>query len=341
MNKYLRFGGLALLGLVVLTLPGFVRASYLLRSAVLAGIYTTLCLGLSLIFGQAGQLSLAHAAFYGIGAYTSALLAKSLGVPVLIGIAAGTVLAGIVGYLLAAPILRLSQFYLAIATLAFGKIMESVFIQEVEITGGATGIALIPKPEIAGFAFDSPRKYYYLVWFVAAVCLLLSHNIARSKIGRALRALSSTESGARVMGIDTTHYKTLMFLIGAMFAGLAGGLYAHFMGFIGPDSFSSRLSVLVLVMVAVGGKDSIWGAVLGAIFTASVPSLLGRYERYAGLLYGASLLAIFMFAPGGVTGTVTELWPRLQAFFGNKKGASQGDSNGGAVSLGRGGAEHA
>jgi branched-chain amino acid transport system permease protein len=298
-NSWLKY---VIIGCFIVALPLFGGAfPSLIHSAVFAGVYTILCLGLNLIFGQAGQLTLSTAAFYGIGAYSSVLLVRFAGVPVFVGIICGTIIAGLIGYLLAAPILRLGQFYLTIATMAFAKIVENVLTQEVEITGGPTGIVLIPKPSVAGFTFENPTSYYYLVWGIAIIVFLISRNIVNSKVGRGLRALATSETGASSMGVHTYRYKNMMFSFGALFAGLAGALYAHFIGYISPDTFTVRLSISVLVMVAIGGKGNLWGGVFGAIFIAVFVPLFGNLEQVSNLLYGGLLLIILMFLPGGLS----------------------------------------
>ena len=267
----------------------------------------TTCLGLSLIFGYAGQLSLTQSAFYGIGAYTSAILTTKLGMPFWVGLLAAAVLSGIVAYLLGAPILRLRHFYLAMATLAFGEVLGVFFVQEVKITGGPTGIINVPFASLGPIVLDQPWKYYYLVWAIAVAALLFSRNLVRSKIGRALIAISSSEVGATAMGVNVTHYKVLMFSLSGLYAGLAGSLYAHYLTFVGPDSFTIEFSILLVIMIGVGGAQSLWGAMLGAIFAATAPTLLSAYRQYNMLAYGVVLILIMMFMPEGLAGTFDRL----------------------------------
>jgi branched-chain amino acid transport system permease protein len=265
------------------------------------------CTGLSLIFGFAGQLSLTQAAFYGLGAYASALATTRLGLPFWAGFLGAGLLPGLLAWLIGLPILRMRHFYLAMATLALSQISEVVFIQEVDITGGPTGITHVPPPTLVGFSFSTPERFYYLAWTVAAAVVLFSDNLVRSRYGRALRAISDNEVAAGAIGVNVPALKNMMFILSAVFAGIGGSLYAHFVTYVNPDPFGVSLSVLLVVMVAVGGVKSLWGAVLGAIFITVLPSLLGAYKQYAMLVYGLILVLALMFLPEGIAGLVQGL----------------------------------
>ena len=275
---------------------------FVLTLLVFVGIYIIVCTGLSLIFGYAGQLSLTQAAFYGIGAYASAILTTRYGAPFWMGLAAACVLPGLVAWALGAPILRLRHFYLAMATLAFSEIMAVLFIQEVNITGGPTGITHVPAPSLFGWRIDTTAEFYYLVWILCIAVVAFSYNLIRSKYGRALRAIAENEVAASAMGVDVPAMMSLMFVLSAIFAGMAGSLYAHYVTFVSPDTFSVALSIMLVIMVAVGGVNSLWGAVLGAVFITVLPSLLGGYRQYAMLVYGLILVLALMFMPNGIAG---------------------------------------
>lgn len=304
---------LTIAGVVVILLVPLLAAGdrYILNFAVLIGIYYTVCIGLSLIFGIGGQLSLAQAAFYGIGAYTSALLTTKLHVPVLAGFAAAAVLSGAVGWVLARPILRLRTVYLAMATLAFGEILVTVIRENRDFTGGSTGIINLPRPALGSFEFSTATRYYYLVWAVALTAAFVGQNIIRSRIGLGLRALADTEIGAASCGVDVSRYKTWMFATGAVLAGIAGASYVHYLSFISPDSFSVSFSILMVMILALGGKDSLLGALLGAIAVTVVPVMLSGYERYSELIFGALFLAVVMFMPRGIAGGIDDMLQRL------------------------------
>lgn len=303
--------GLGLIGIVALPLAISGQAN-LTNLAILVGIYYAVCIGLSLIFGVGGQLSLAQAAFYGIGAYTSALLATKFGIPVLICFVAAGAVSGVIGWVLAAPILRLRTVYLAMATLAFGEILVTVIRENREITGGSTGIINLPVPSLGGFAFDTPTRYYYLVWTFALVAAWIAHNIIHSRVGLGLRALADSEIGAASCGVDVARYKTWMFTLGAIFAGVAGALYVHYLSFISPDSFTVDFSILMVMILAIGGRDSLFGAFLGAIIVTLLPILLAGYDAYSPLVFGVLFLAAVMFMPTGIAGTASQILAKFR-----------------------------
>lgn len=304
---------IVLIGLAIF--PILISNIFYVNLMILIGIYMILTLGLSLIFGYAGQLSLTQAAFYGIGAYTSAILTTNLHLPVWIGLVAAAIVTGIFAYLLGAPILRLKHYYLAMASLAFGEIMVVLATQQQDLTGGSAGIASIPAPSVGGFQLDTPSRYYYLVWVIAILVLVFSQNIVSSKIGRALQAISASEEGAAAMGVNVAKYKVLMFTLSGIYAGIAGSLYVHYVTYVNPDSFTVSLSILLLIMVAVGGAQSLWGAVLGAVFITILPPLVGMYQRYNMLIYGVLLLAVLMFLPGGLAGGISALLKKVTGRF--------------------------
>src|ERR1700733_1648901 len=299
--------------LIVLIVPLFLSGSAnLLNLAIMVGIYYTVCIGLSLIFGVGGQLSLAQAAFYGIGAYTSALLTTKFGVPVFLGFIAAAIVSGVIGWILAAPILRLRTVYLAMATLAFGEILVAIIRENRDITGGSTGIMNLPPPAIGSFVFDTPTRYYYLVWVVTLFCAWVARNIIGSRIGLGLRALGDSEIGAAASGVDVARYKTWMFTLGAVFAGVAGALFVHYISFISPDTYRVDFSILMVMILALGGKDSLMGALIGAVIVTIVPILLAEYDQYSTLVFGILFLAVVMFLPRGIAGSVEGLFARIK-----------------------------
>jgi len=292
-----RVTALALTAVALVAFPLAVSSKVWLNLAVLSGIYLVLTAGLVLLFGYAQQWSFGHAGFFGFGAYVSALSAPHAGVWT--GMAAGTVAAWVLGYAIGRPILRLKGLSLALATLAFGEIMHILFT-ELRITNGAIGISGIPSPSIGGIELDTPRAYYWLVAAVACAVLVFSHNICRSHVGRALRALGGNEAAAKVAGINIAEAKAQVFAYSAALAGLAGALYAHYFTFISADSFRSDFSILMVVIIAVGGKDSLWGAALGSIFLTVAMQVLRVQSQYAMLFYGLLLIIVFMYLPGGL-----------------------------------------
>ena len=253
--------------------PLLLSDNYWLHLSVFIGIYFVLSMGLTLLFGYANQLSLGHAGFFGLGAYVSALCVMRADLPAWLGMLLGTMAAWAIGFAIGRPILRLHGLSLAMATLALGQIMYILFT-ELPITNGSIGLAGIPHPAFGSVALDSDGKHYWLVALAALAAAAFSHNVARSHVGRALRALDSNENAAQVVGIDVPSYKTMIIAYSAALAGLSGSLYAHYVTYISSDSFRPELSILILTIIAVGGRKSFWGALLGAAFLTIVPQYL-------------------------------------------------------------------
>lgn len=298
---------------VVFALP-FVGASrYLLKVLLFVGINVIVVAGLALLFGYAGQISLGHAAFVGLGAYTSAFLVGQLRLPWLVGVAAAVAIAATAGALLAVPSLRLRGHYLAMATLGFNEILYVVFREARSITGGNDGLSGIPYPEVAGLKIDSPAGLYLLVWGVALVVLLLVANIVRGRPGRSMKALHGSELGALACGVDTVRLKVAVFALSAGLAGLAGALYAHAIGFISPTTFALEQSTTFLAMVIVGGTASLGGPVASAAALTLLPyadalipglsaGVVAFLQEWEADLYGIAMILVVIFAPGGLGG---------------------------------------
>jgi len=270
---------------------------------VFAGIYCLITMGLSLLMGYAGQISIGHAAFYGIGAYVSAILTVRYGLNPWVCMLAGMGVAAVVALLVGAPSLRLKGHYLAMATLAFGIIVYIIFNEETEWTGGPDGMSGIPGLSIFGFGFDSVEKYYYLVWGIVFVIFIFTVNVIQSGTGRALRAIHSSESAASAMGVDISRFKVIVFVYSAMLASLAGSLYAHYLNFINPSTFDLFFSIKLLIMIALGGMHSIWGAVIGSgLMTFLSYEWLHYFGEFEVIVYGAILLLVTIFLPHGLVG---------------------------------------
>lgn len=276
-------------------------AAYFLHLAILGGIYIILAISLNLIIGYAGQVSLGHAAFFGIGAYVSALTSLYWGFPFLLAALSAIIFSGICGLLLGLPTLRLKEDYLAIVTLGFGVIVDLVFLN-LEITGGPDGLAGIPSPRILGLNFRSPVMYLLLTLLMVLLTLALTYRLVHSYHGRALKAIRDHEVTAQVMGINTPAYKVAIFTLAAALAGLAGSLYAHYITFINPESFGLHTSILALCMVVLGGMGSIAGAVVGALALTLLPEMLRSFKAYQDLIYGGLLVALLIWRPEGFLG---------------------------------------
>ena len=268
-----------------------------------AGIYCLITIGLSLLMGYAGQISLGHAAFFGIGAYASAILTTRLGLGPWPAMLAGAVLAGLVAVVVGAPSLKLRGYYLAMATLAFGIIVNIVFREELEWTGGPDGMGGIPFLSLFGHPLDTINAYYYLVWGFVTGAFCFTVGLLQSPFGRALRAIHVSEGAAAAMGIPIAHCKVVVFVFSAMLASLAGSLYAHYMNFINPSTFDTFFSIKLVIMMALGGMHSIWGAVIGAVIFAFLSfEWLHHFGEYEIVVYGSILLIVTIFLPDGLVG---------------------------------------
>jgi branched-chain amino acid transport system permease protein len=276
-------------------------AAYVLHLAILAGIYIILTVSINLIIGYAGQVSLGHAAFYGIGAYASALVSLHWHLPFPAAALTAMLVAGLCGLALGLPTLRLKEDYLAIVTLGFGVIVDLVFLN-LEFTGGPDGLPGIPPPSFWGLDFRPPWLYLILVVVIVILVLIATYRLVDSYHGRALRAIRDHEITAQVMGINTPAYKVIVFTLAAALAGLAGSLYAHYITFINPETFGLHTSILILAMVVLGGMGSIVGSVLGAVILTILPEMLRQAHAYQELIYGGLLMLLLIWRPEGLLG---------------------------------------
>jgi branched-chain amino acid transport system permease protein len=275
--------------------------AYLLHLAIMAGIYIILTISLNLIIGYAGQVSLGHAAFYGIGAYASTLTALLWGFPFPLALLAAVVSAAVCGLALGLPTLRLKEDYLAIVTLGFGVIVDLVLLN-LEITGGPDGIVGIPAPRFFGISFRPQALYLTVVVVAVLITLGLTYRLVNSYHGRALRAIRDHEVTAQVMGVNTPAYKVAIFTLAAGLAGMSGSLYAHYITFINPESFGLHTSILILSMVILGGMGSIIGSLVGAVALTVIPELFRQFHDYQDLAYGALLVGFLIWRPQGLLG---------------------------------------
>ena len=282
---------------------------YFLTLLVFIGINGMITMGLSLLMGYAGQISLGHAAFFGLGAYSSGVLVTKYSFHPLAAFGAGIFLSALIAFLVGKPTLRLKGHYMAVATLGFGEIIFIVFNELSPLTGGPSGLSGIPPLTFGGVTIEGPL-YLYLVWALVIFLLIFSLNVINSRVGRALRAVHGSELAAGAMGVDAPRYKLGVFVLSAVYASIAGSLYAHFITFISPSSFSLMFSILLLMMVVVGGTETIWGALLGAAVLTLLPQYLRGLEDFEVLAYGAILMAVLLFMPKGILVGVRRLFER-------------------------------
>ena len=296
----------------LIVLPWVEPDKFALHILSLIAIASIAAMGLQVLLGYSGQLSIGQAAFYGIGAYTSALLTARLGVPfplALIGAGAAAAVAS----LLMVPITRLTGAYLAVATLGF-SIIVFLFIQNEEwLTGGSYGFIGIPRAELFGYALRDPMWSYYLNVGVAAIVYFTFARIEGSRFGRAINAIRQDADAARASGIRVTLLKSECFVIAAFVAGLAGSLYAHEVRYLAPNDFTFWKSIEMLIMVVIGGVGSLAGAILGAAVVVGLPEYLRAIGDYRMLVFGAILIATMLFGEGGLAALLVTLGRRVSA----------------------------
>lgn len=320
--------GLLALALLIAATPLVVGNDYYLGMLVFAGLNCLACIGLSLLMGYAGQISLGHAAFIGIGAYVSGYLTVRLGVGIWPAMIAGVGACMVMALIIGVPALKLKGHYLGMATLGFGEILYIVAVAAIGITGGPEGINSIPRLHLFDFVLNSDTRFFYFTWALVLAGLFFALNLIHSRVGRGLMAVHGSEDAAGSLGVNTARYKIQVFVLSAVYAGLAGCLYAHYVNYIDPGPFGVMHSVLLVTMVAVGGIHHIWGAVGGAVFLSLLPELLTllseyfegtgiQYQSdYDTLVYGAILLLVMLFLPEGIAGGVNALAGKARRLFG-------------------------
>ena len=289
-------------------LGSVLQGSYYFTLFNIIGLNVIVVLGLNLLMGYAGQISLGHAAFFGLGAYTSGILTATFKADPLLALLAGLVVSTLVAVAVGIPALKLKGYYLAMATLGFGIIVAIVFQQMDWLTGGPSGLMGIPPFRLAGWQFDTPRAGFFLVWITVGVILFLSLNIVDSRLGRALRAIHDSETAALAMGVDAQRLKLLIFVVSALYASLAGSLLAHTVNFIAPSSFGFMFSIKLVTMVVVGGMASIWGSLIGAAVLTILPELLVVFQELEVVIFGLILMIVMIFMPRGLIRGLLDLW---------------------------------
>lgn len=323
---------LALLAAAIGLAP-FVVSGYSLSILVMTALYSMPTIGLVLLVGLAKQVSLGHAAFYGLGAYVSALLATRLGLHPLMTIPLGTVAAGLVAYVLGRPVLRLHGHYLAMATLGLGIVFQVILNEWIDVTHGPSGFSGIPNiaPPLADLSREA--RTLYVVWAAALAVLALSLWLVRSRAGRALHAIGDSEIASELLGIHTATWKLRVFALSATYAGLAGALYAHYVTFLSPQPFGFVFSLELLVMAVVGGIASVWGGLIGAFTLVMLtevlrrslpPSWPGASGELELVLFGVALIAMVVVWPAGLAGigssVAARVGPRLRRVTGPARG---------------------
>ena len=300
---------------VVAAAPYLVWNPYHLHTLIMAGIFAVLALSLNLLLGYTGQLSLGHAAFFGIGAYATALLTVKLEWSPWLGLAAAIALPGLAGWMIGRLALKIRGAYFVLLTISFAGVISLVSVNWMELTNGPLGLPGVPPIEIAvpgltALSLRSKSAYYYLVLVAVIVCYCTCLALVRSRVGRALIALRENETLAQSIGVDGTHYLVLAAVVSAAMAGLGGGLYAHYVRFVSPEVFLFTYTVTMVIMVVAGGKGTLAGPVVGAVIFTAQPEVLRALTswQWQMLLYGILLVLVLFFMPQGIVPAVREAW---------------------------------
>ncbi|WP_417793878.1 branched-chain amino acid ABC transporter permease [Terasakiella pusilla] len=300
-----RTGGLLILMAIIAVLPAFLDNAFQVEIAILIFFNAIVCIGLNLLIGYAGQISLGHGAFVGLGAYGSAILTAHQGWDPLLSMVAAATFTGVLCFVIARPILKLKGHYLAMATLGMGIIISIVINTEDQLTGGPDGMY------VDGLSFmTSQIHWYWLIGVVLVFSVWASLNLIHSPIGRALRAVHGSEVAAEVVGVDTTQYKVLIFVVSGVFASVVGSLGVYYSNFVTPDIAGFFHSIELVVMVVFGGMASTFGAVVGAAILTILPQVLTFLHDFEHLVFGLILMLTMIFLPKGLVPTLADLFKK-------------------------------
>jgi branched-chain amino acid transport system permease protein len=310
-----RHAGLGVLAIVLLAFPWVGPDSFAYDIAIRIAINAVVVIGLNLLFGYAGQISLGHAAFFGFGAYASAILTTHFGWPSLAALAAGAAATGVLAFVIARPILRLVGHHLAMATLSLGLIATIVFNNETRWTGGSDGMA-VPPLAAFGITLSGEPAWYALAAVVLFLATWAASNLVESPAGRALQAIRGSEVAARIVGIVAARFKTRVFVLSAVLASVMGSLMAHYVGFLTPAAAGLTRSVEFVMMVVLGGTASVFGSIVGAGIITLLPQFLHAFEAWETLVLGLILTAAMIFMRAGIV-------PSLHAAFAGRRRRTQ------------------
>ncbi|HZR73974.1 branched-chain amino acid ABC transporter permease [Bradyrhizobium sp.] len=292
-----------------LAIPLITQDAYILQLLNIAILNGIVVLGLNFVTGWAGQINFGQAAFYGLGAYTTAIATKS-GLPWITTPVLSAIVVIVASLALGLPTMRLRTYYLAMTTIGFGEIIRLVIVHWEPVTGGTSGLRAIPGISLFGFGPEGQVQHYYILIVALAFAVLIAARVRHSALGRAMIATRDSEIAAEQSGVDTTRTKLIAFMVGAVYAGLAGCLYASSIRFISPDSFSGTQAILLMTMLIVGGMGSIAGCVFGAVALTILPEALRFMGQWYLVLYGLGVIAVIALAPGGLASIATQLRTR-------------------------------
>ena len=299
----------AVFGIAMLLSPTFLNA-YWVDVLNNVGLYTILALSLNIILGHAGLFHMGHAAFYALGAYTTAIINTTYHIPIFWLLPVSGLVAGLAALVVARPIIHLRGDYLLIVTIGFVEIVRIALVNNVfGITGGSNGIFGISRPMFFGMKINTPGEFFYLIWGFAAVTIFLFDRLEKSRFGRALNFLREDDVAAEGSGINTSHYKLIAFVIGAFWAGMVGNIFAAKMTIIAPESFNFWESVVLFMIVLLGGRGSIPGVILGAFLVLGLPELFRQFATARMLIFGAFMVVMMILRPEGILPPLPRHYP--------------------------------
>ncbi|MBI1201317.1 MAG: branched-chain amino acid ABC transporter permease [Rhodopseudomonas sp.] len=313
MRRFLEgpYAGVLALAILVAVLPLALPSLFYLRIAALIGIFALVVVGLNLLIGYAGQVSLGHAGFFGVGAYAVAIGPTYLGLPAWLALIAGAAIAGLIAFLVGRPILRLRGHYLAVATLGMGLLFAMVFANESAWTGGPDGMP-VPHLDLFGFRMSGARTWYWISGVSLVIGAWVAANVIASPTGRALRAIHDSETAAQVLGIDVARYKLIAFVLSAVYAAVAGAYLAMFDGLVTPETAGFLRSIEFVTMAVLGGLGSTFGGIVGAALLVLLPQVLTVFQDYEHIALGLIMIVVMIFLPAGIVPSLAGLlrWRR-------------------------------
>ncbi|MBW1697540.1 MAG: branched-chain amino acid ABC transporter permease [Deltaproteobacteria bacterium] len=289
-----------LLGSAIVMAGVFMESRYYYIVLNVIGLNTIVVVGLNLLIGFAGQISLGHAAFYGLGSYFSGILTVNYGLSPWLAMGIGMIVTAAIACMIGYPSLKLKGHYLVMATLGFSIIVNILMGEMDQFTGGHDGLIGIPPISIGPIVFDDDARNFYLIWTFVFVCMLLARNLLNSRVGRALRAIRGSEAAASSLGVNVSQYKVKVFVLSAVYASVAGSLYAHYITFISPGTYDFYYSIQVVTMVIVGGQGSLWGSLFGTALLTTISEALHVARQYHVIAYGIFLTLVLIFLPEGI-----------------------------------------
>ncbi|MGI6175909.1 MAG: branched-chain amino acid ABC transporter permease [Christensenellales bacterium] len=294
----------AVVSIFAIIFPLVFTSAYAIRIGTVCLMYIMLALSLNLLTGVMGQMSFGHAAFWGVGAYTAAILSTRMGFGTELNILAAVIICGIFGLLVGLPVLKLSGAYLTLVTLGFCEIIRMVELNWMDLTRGPLGIARIPKPSFFGIDLKTSLAIYFLIFVLMLITLYIVKSLIDSKFGRAIKAIRDDDIAAASMGVNVFKTKVIVFVVSSMLAGVAGAFYAQYIGYIDPSSFTTNASLEILIMVIFGGLGSIVGTIFGSVFLIVLPELLRGLMEYRMLIYGILIVVLMLVKPTGLFGNI-------------------------------------